>query len=334
MDADQKIFREGNQAYYFSSRFLPKAVRDDICKLYGFVYVALDYARTKDTQKKFIALEKAYKNAISDHTFDAIAHNWDDQDVRVVKNIIRLQHKYKFEQAWLDSFFKSVGQDVEITIYKNLEDTLKFLNGSAETIGFMVAKILNLPEDTNKFVTTQSRAMKWVNFINNINSDFARGKCYFPTEELKKFGLKDLSEESFKQNEDNFNKFIQFQVNRYKKWQAEVKKGIQFIPERYQVAIRTAINMDEWIIENIEKTPNIIYEKPLKPRKRRIFRQVIKNTARGTARVTVRTSKQVKTGIKGVKPAAKATVPKIKQAPKVAKEKAIELKDKYIETDD
>lgn len=331
MDIDQKLFRDTNQAYYFSSRFLPKSVREDVSKLYGFLYIAKDYSKNKDTHRKLTALKKSYQNAISDHTFDSIAHKWDEQDVRIVKNIVHLQYKYKFEQAWVEEFLKSLEQDTNHKSKNNIDQILKYMHGSAEVVGYMVAKILNLSEEVHKFVEAQSRAMQWISFINNIAEDSRAGKCYFPTDELKKYGLSDLKEETIKSNQEGYNKFVHFQINRYKKWQSEADKGIGFVPERYQVAIRTAINMDEWIAKKIEKTPTIIYVKTLQPRKRRIFRQIIRNTARGTARVTVRTTKQVRSGVSSVGPTTKAVVPKIKQTPKIVKDKAVEIKDKYIE---
>ncbi len=334
MDIDQKLFKEVNQAYYISCRFLPKTIREDIGKLFGFLYIAKEYTKTIQTHKKFLMLEKSYENAITNHAYDAIAHSWDEQDDRIIKNIVHLQYKYKFEQTWIEDYFKSLGQDIDQKSLNNMDQTLKYLAGSAEVVGYMIAKILDLQEEVNKYVEAQSRATAWINFINHIAEDSLRDKCYFPAEDLKKFGLKNLKEETVEQNKESYNKFIQFQLNRYKKWQTEAIKGIKLTPERYQVAIRTAINTDEWIAKKIENNPTVIYEKNIKPRKRRIFRQVIKNTARGTARVTVRTSKQVKAGVKGVKPATKAVVPKIKQAPEVAKEKVKELKDKYIEIED
>lgn len=329
---DQKLFRDNNQAYYFSSRFLPKTAREDISKLYGFLHITKTYSKNKDTRKKLIMLEKSYESAISNFAFDTITHSWDDQDVRIIKNIVHLQYKYKFEPIWIKNYFKSLKQDIGQQSFSNVDQTFKFLAGYAETVGYMFAKILNLQDEILKFVEAQSKATQWINFINHLAEDSLSGKCYFSVDELKKYGLKDLKEETIESNIENYKKFIHFQLNRYKKWQSEAIKGIKFIPERYQVGVRTAINTDQWIAKKIEKDPTIIYKKVLKPRRQRIIRQVIKNTTRGTARISVRTSKKVRAGVKNVKPITKAVVPKIKQAPNIAKEKVRDLKDKYIDT--
>lgn len=332
MEEEQKIFKKGSTTYYLTSRFFPKKIRDDVFRLYSFVRTADDYVDSKDAEpKKLLALEQSYEAAVSDHTFDATAHKWDDVDTRVIKHIVRLQHKYKFEQTWVDDFFAAMKKDINPKPMKTLDDALAYVHGSAEVIGLMMAKIMKLPEDAYEAAKAQGRAMQWINFVRDIDEDNKLGRCYFPTSELKKYGLKDLTKETAEDNPEKFKKFVHAQINRYEKWQHEAAKGLHSIPERYRVPVTTAIDMYNWTARKIAANPMIIFEKKVKPRKRRVIRQIIKNTARGTARVTARTSRQVKAGVKKVKPAAKQAVPKIKETPHVVKEKSKELKDKYFE---
>lgn len=332
MEEEQKIFKRGSTAYYYSSRFFSKKVREDVYRLYCFVYTASGYVNNKPAEtKKLLALEKAYLRAVNDVTFDAIAHKWDDIDTRAIKHIVRLQNKYKFDFQWVKAFFDSMKMDVEGKKYSNLDDTLKYVHGSAEVIALMMAKILKLPDEADEAAMMQGRAMQWLNFIRNIEDDNKRGRSYFPSQELKKYGLKDLTRETAKYNPDKFKKFINSQLKQYSKWQNQAQKGMQYVPERSQVPIKTAVDMYAWMARRIEASPLVIYEKKIKPRKRQVVRRVIQNTARGTARVTVRTGRQAKTQVKRIRPAAKAAYPKIKSAPQTVKTKSKELKDKIIE---
>lgn len=101
MEEEQKIFKEGSRTYYYSSQFFPKTIRNNVFKLYSFVRVADDYIDGKKADaKKLLSLEKSYETAIADHSFDATAHRWDDVDTRVIKHIVRLQHRFKFDESW------------------------------------------------------------------------------------------------------------------------------------------------------------------------------------------------------------------------------------------
>lgn len=329
MEEEQKIFKNGSTTYYFTSKFFPKKIRDDVYKLYSFVRVADDYVDEKPQQpKKLLALEKSYESAVEDHAFDATSHKWDELDVRVIKNIVRLQHKYKFERKWIEEFFKSMKKDIEPKPFKTLDDSLQYVYGSAEVIGLMMAKILKLPEAATNAAKAQARAMQWINFIRDINEDNELGRCYFPASDLKKFGLKDLSEETANENPDKFKKFVQFQLDRYSKWQAEAYEGISLIPERLRVPVKTAIDMYNWTARKIEKDPLIVFSKKVKPRKRQIIRKIIKNTVKGTARGTVKTTKSAKAKVKRVGPKTKEKLPEIKQN---VTEKTIEKTQEVIE---
>jgi phytoene synthase len=332
MEEEQKIFKKGSTTYYFSSRFFPKKVRDDVYRLYSFVRTADDYVDETPAQpKKLLALEKSYEGAVADSAFDAIAHKWDDKDARVIKHIVRLQHKYKFEKSWVEAFFASMKMDVDTKKYKSIDDSLRYVYGSAEVIGLMMAKVLKLPDEAYEYAKIQGRAMQWINFIRDIDEDNLLGRCYFPASDLKKYGLKNLSREEAHEKPEQFKKFVNAQIKRYKTWQAEADRGLHYIPERLQVPVKTAIDMYNWTARRIEANPLVVFDKKLKPRKRQVIRRVIRNTARGTARVTVRTSKQVKSGVKKIRPAAKATVPKIKAAPATLKRKSKELQKKITE---
>ncbi len=331
MDVEQKIVKKGSTTYYFSSRFFPKRIRDDVYRLYSFMRTADRYVDEKAESKKLLQLEKNYQKAIADHTFDATAHQWDDIDARVIKHIVRLQHKYKFDPEWVKVFFDSMKANIDTTTYKTLDDVLKYIHGSAEVVGLMMAKVLKLPEEAYEAAKLQGRAMQWMNFIRDIGHDHKLKRCYFPAAELKKYGLKDLSPEEAKANPDKFKKFMQAQIDQYRQWQREANKGLQFIPERLQVPIKTAIDMYNWTARKIEKNPFVVFETQVKPRKRQVLRQVLKNTTQGTARATVKASKKARAGVKKIRPAARAAVPAVKRAPKNIKLKTKQVRDRFFE---
>jgi len=327
MDEEQEIFKKGSTTYYFSGRFFPRKIREDVFRLYSFVRIADNYVDEVPQQpKKLLALEKSYESASADRAFDATSHKWDDIDTRVIKNIVRLQYKYKFDKAWIEAFFKSMKMDVDNKSYKTLDDSLQYVYGSAEVIGLMMANILKLPEETYEAAKAQGRAMQWINFIRDIDEDNNLGRCYFPVSELKKYGLKSLGREEAHAKPEAFKKFMQAQIKRYRQWQKEANKGLVQLPERLQVPVKTAVDMYDWTARKIEQNPLIVFEKKVKPRKRQVIRRVIRNTARGTVRVTKRTTIQVKHGAKQIRPTAKAAVPVIKKAPHTIKEKSKELK--------
>ncbi len=278
---EKQIFKKGSTTYYWSSRLFPKSCRDDVFALYSFVRIADDYVDEIPAQpKKLLQLEKDYQKAIADPSFDVIPHSWDEIDIRVIKHIVRLSHKYKFDPEWVQSFFDAMKQDIDNQGYVNIEEVRKYVYGSAEVIGLMMAKIMGLPDESFEAAKAQGRAMQWINFIRDIEEDNSLGRTYFPRNDLRKFNLKDLSKETVMNQQADFNRFMQFQLKRYHKWQMEADEGLKFIPRKLRSALKTAIEMYNWTAKKIEANPLIVFDKKVRPHKIRVITSGTKRVAK------------------------------------------------------
>jgi len=274
---EEQIFKNGSTTYYFSSKFFPKSVREDIFKLYSFVRVADDYVDAVPAQSRdFHALRQLWKEAF---TRGSIAKRSSEDTIneRIVKNIVFICHKYNFDRQWVESFFNSMQADLDKKLYQSLEQTLEYVNGSAEVIGLMMAKIMTLPDDAFYYASLQGRAMQFINFIRDIDEDNRLGRCYFPNEELRHFHLKNLTDprqsvEGDPSNPDNFIEFIHFQLNRYKTWQEEATLGYSYIPLRMRIPLETAVEMYDWTAQLIYQNPFVIFDRKVKPTKRQVLR--------------------------------------------------------------
>lgn len=335
MNTEKNIFKQGSTTYYFSARLFPKKVRNDVSKLYSFVRTADDYVDSKSPEpKRLTALENAYDAAMRDPNFESIAHGWDELDTRVIKNIVQLSRKHKFDPDWVKAFLRSMKQDAAPKAHTTLESSLEYVYGSAEVIGLMMVRILGIDKPRNirrvlhmravkaanhkellpkRLVRTtkervqyrltkettvtkeaierekqyihraakaQGRAMQWINFVRDIAEDNDLKRQYIPTADLKKFGLKDLSETTVKENPDAFHKLIELQLKRYREWQAEAEKGYAYIPTYLRVPLQTAAEGYNWTAKQIEKNPLVVFERKIKPRKRRLALGLAKRTIR------------------------------------------------------
>ncbi len=276
MPSDKSIFKQGSTTYYWSSKFFPKNVRRDVFKLYSFVRVADDYVDAIPSNKKvFKKLVSLHKQSISDETFDTEVLPTDTINQQVVKNIVAVSHKYSFEPEWVDSFLDSMQADLDQRQYEKLEDSLWYVYGSAEVIGLMMSKIMGLPPRAYEAAKMQGRAMQWINFIRDIDEDNQLGRMYFPLHELETFGLKDLSKKTAQANPQAFKDFMLYQIARYNEWQTEANDGYQFIPKRLRLPLMTARDMYSWTAQQIAKDPLIIYDKKIKPSKKRVIFRAI-----------------------------------------------------------
>ena len=279
MDTEKQIFRDGSTTYYWSSKFFPKGVRDDVFKLYSFVRVVddmvdqvpADTKRFQKMQKRWKTVKKQLDNGEKPGPLD------DSVDERVLGNMVHIVHRFDCDPAWVDAFLASMKMDVDQRNYKTLDDTLEYIYGSAEVIGLFMAKIMQLPVAPYETAQMQGRAMQFINFLRDIDEDNELGRQYFPQKTLKKFGLKDLSQKTAQAHPEEFKAVVREQLDLYDQWQGEAYKGYSYIPKRLRIPLQTATDMYNWTAEQIRENPMIVFDQKVKPKKRRVVYTATKN---------------------------------------------------------
>ncbi len=262
------IFQKGSKTYFYSSLFFPTNIKKDVFELYAFVRKADNFVDSiPQDSKGFYDFKNRYYQAISGEK------TGDD----VVDSFASLALKKGFEHKWIDAFLDSMEMDLKNITYHSLEDTIEYIYGSAEVIGLMMAKIMNLPKESYHYARILGRAMQYINFIRDIAEDIELGRTYFPLSDFKKFGLDNLQQDEVLNKPDEFREFIHHQIQRYSQWQSYAEKGFKYIPKRYLISVKTASEMYYWTALQINKNPFIVYEWKVKPLVTKILTTVLKN---------------------------------------------------------
>jgi phytoene synthase len=279
---EKDIFRNGSTTYYWSSKFFPRIVRDDVFKLYSFVRVVDDMVDVVPADvDRFNKIKKRWETVKKELKKGKVTKPLNDSvDERVIANIAYVVHRYECDVAWVDSFLDSMQMDVDKKQYNTLEDTLEYIYGSAEVIGLFMARIMQLPIKPYEYARMQGRAMQWINFLRDIDEDNTLGRSYFPKSTLKKYGLKDLSHKTAQANPKAFKKFMTEQIDLYEQWQSEADKGFSYIPKRLRIPLQTATDMYNWTAKEIKKDPLIVYSRKIKPKKTKVLKTAARNTVK------------------------------------------------------
>lgn len=274
---ERDIFKSGSTTYYFSSKFFPKGIRDDVFKLYSFIRIIDDYVDVSppDVESfKYIVRRWTHLRKAAD--FGRFKPVDDSLAERVLGNMCYIVHRFECDPEWVDEFLRSMAMDLRGKHYQTIQETMDYMYGSAEAIGLLMAKVMRLPNASMHFAKMQGRAFQFINFLRDVNEDIGLNRSYFPSSELKKFGLERLDETAALRNPEGFKKFMRFQIKRYRIWQEEANKGFSFIPRRLRVPIRTAVDMYAWTARKIEKDPFVIFERKIKPKKGRVVRRTVR----------------------------------------------------------
>jgi phytoene synthase len=250
------IFRAGSRTFYHSTLFFPPRVKNDVFSLYSFVRTADDFVDAVPQQgEAFHRFVHRYRRGLRGAATGDV----------VIDSFVDLVRRKQFEIEWVDAFLFSMEQDLRKSSYETLEELQLYLFGSSEAVGLMMARILDLPEESYRAARSLGKAMQYINFIRDIDEDLGLGRTYFPREDLERFGLESLDYEHVRTRERAFAAFIRDQIDRYGEWQAAAEKGFVSIPRRSLIPIKTASDMYRWTAGQIHRDPFVVYRRKVKP---------------------------------------------------------------------
>jgi phytoene synthase len=263
-----QIFKQGSKTYFYSSIFFPSIIRKDVFTLYAFVRKTDNYVdATPQDIDGFNNFKNVYYKGIKGEKIDDI----------VIDSFIDLQKRKKLKQEWIDAFLNSMEQDITKKSYETLDETINYMYGSAEVIGLIMARILDLNEKSYDYARYLGRSMQYINFIRDIQEDITLGRRYLPTSELKKYGLESLDYDYIIKNQKSFNNFLRAQIKYYIKWLEKSEEGYNLIPKRFLIPVKTASEMYFWTAMEIFKNPLLVYNKKIKPNISTIVSTIVMN---------------------------------------------------------
>ena len=266
-----EIFRKGSTTYYYSTKLFPAKIRKEVTQLYNFVRVADNYvdAVPQDTQG-FMDFKNEYYRVRDGHK----------SDNEVITEFVDLSNKKEFKTEWIEAFLYSMEMDTRKSTYEDLDELDTYLYGSAEVIGLMMNKVMNIDSNANDSARYLGKAMQFINFIRDIDEDLDLKRTYFPVEDLEAFGLSGLTRGEARRKPKQFKAFIRSQIHLYFKWQKRAELGFEFIPKNMRIAVKTASDMYLWTAKEIYKNPFIVYDLKIKPSWSKVLLNGLKNTVK------------------------------------------------------
>ena len=260
----EKIFRQGSTSYYYSSLFFPEEVREDVFYLYAYVRTADDYVDDLPQDEEGF-------NSFRQDTFE----NWGgSSEDKVIDYFLKVCQRHAFEKEWVRAFLKSMEMDMHKSTYQSMDETLEYIYGSAEVIGLMMNRLLDVDEEADHAARMMGRSMQYANFIRDVREDNELGRQYLPQEQLEEHGLESLERDEIQP--ENFREFLCSQIETYNGWRKEAEQGLQYIPYRTRVPVKLSSNLYHWTTRVIDKDPMVVYEKEVRPSKTRIAWELLR----------------------------------------------------------
>lgn len=248
---------------------LPKGLRDDLGKVYRFCVLARECATSSQVDgvslKELTSTWKKAKKTLGSGTMHE-----SDTDIDVaVRGMAYIVHRYQCDPVLVDTYLAALAEDTSLAEYGTLDDQLLALEGLAETIACICAKVVGIRDTHSVAVRAQARAFAQLSYIRSCGEDNLNGRLRIPRDELVMFGLKQLDEKEAAKKPAEFREFIQYQVARYSMWQQESRELLRHVPLQVRMTLNTARDAHDWIAHQILENPQVVFEQKVFPRRLR-----------------------------------------------------------------
>ena len=146
------------------------------------------------------------------------------------------RHELPLEE--LHVYMASMRVDCEPVRIESWEELERYMQGSAGSVGRIVAPLLGAGERREDFARL-GLAFQLTNFIRDVRVDWDLGRVYLPREDLERFGA---SEKDIARREptDGFRALVAFEVARARELFASAGPAIASVPVRVRPGMRLA----------------------------------------------------------------------------------------------
>ena len=181
-ETSRRMLRRHDPTYYLATRRLPAPLRPATYALYGYVRMAdqlVDGPRRPPTPQQRRAALDAWEAELQ-RPSHPIACALDDAAAR---------HTLPLEE--LETYMCSMRVDCEPVRIGSWEELLSYMDGSAGTVGRIMATLLGVPARHQADLGRLGVAFQLANFIRDVREDAELDRIYLPAEDRARFSVSD-----------------------------------------------------------------------------------------------------------------------------------------------
>ena len=235
-ECSKNVTKSYSTSFSLATKMLSSNIRQDIYNIYGFVRFADEIVDTFHSYNKK-ELFKRFVDDLNHSLKQKISLN------PILNSFQKTVHKYNIDRDLINSFLKSMEQDLKKKKYESLQEYNEYIYGSADVVGLMCLKVFvsGRNDDYKKlkpYAMSLGSAFQKVNFLRDINDDYKKlNRVYFPGVEYGTF------------NEDVKNNIM---IDIEKDF-AKALKGIYMLPNNSKFGVYAAYKYYKRLLRKLER---------------------------------------------------------------------------------
>jgi phytoene synthase len=261
----QRVTKAEAKNFYYAFVTLPGPRRRAIYAAYAFCRLCDDIAdddlpieeKLQQLREVEGALERAKNGQPEGLVYQALAH---------------AVQEYGIPWEDLISVIRGVEMDLTITRYKTFGDLREYCYRVASVVGLICIQVCGYSDPkAREYAVDLGLAMQLTNILRDIREDSEIGRIYLPQDELARFGY---TEEQLMAGEidENFEKFMEFQVARAREYFTKGKQLLKLLPMRTRACPSVLGGIYSHVLDAIEAKGYDVYERRISlPSREKLF---------------------------------------------------------------
>lgn len=165
--------------FAFATRLLAPAVRPAVHALYGFLRAADEIVDGPSHAGRSAAEKRAELDAWQAELERGMATGSSDHPVLAA--LVHAGARHRLPLQLLPTYLNSMRMDCDAPVrLRSRAELDRYMEGSAATVGRLMAPLLGVPESRREAVARLGVAFQLTNFLRDVGEDLAMGRVYLP----------------------------------------------------------------------------------------------------------------------------------------------------------
>ena len=231
-----------------ASLLLPAQFRDPVALIYRFAREADDFAdEGSDAPEVRLAKLAGFQSHLVTIGLGITPND------PLFRGIARIVREHELPLQLFDNLLDAFSQDVVTSRYADFSEVLDYCRRSANPVGRLLLHLFGRATPENLAASDSiCSALQLVNFWQDVELDYAKGRIYLPQDEMRRYGV---TEQHIAEHrcDDGWRALIGFQISRAR---AMLEGGAPLgraLPGRIGLEIRATVQGGLRILEKLER---------------------------------------------------------------------------------
>ncbi len=246
--ACEALTRERAGNFYYGIRLLPAAKRRAMCAVYAFA------RRVDDIGDGELSAE--HRLQLLDRLREELNREEGDPMWLALRDAER---RFSLPRDALEDLIAGVEMDVRGTSYETFDELVVYCRRVAGTIGRLCLAIFGARDRAAAELLADDLgvAMQLTNILRDVREDLDRGRVYLPTEDLVRFGCRDLGHAP----RDQFTALMVFEVQRAREWFDRGLGLLDLLDGRSASCVSAMTGIYRRLLDRIDAAPHVVLDR-------------------------------------------------------------------------